>query len=113
MWYDDVSADTKCGSSCTLAIWVLKLIHPVDVPNKVRFLYARYMGIETFSLSDFLENLLGSCTLAIWVLKLFVIKQRIDNAPSSCTLAIWVLKLAKPRGCVYFRFLYARYTGIK
>ena len=26
MWYDDVSADTKCGSSCTLAIWVLKLV---------------------------------------------------------------------------------------
>ena len=50
MWYDEVSADTKCGSSCTLAIWVLKQTNISTLDRTIEFLYARYMGIETFQL---------------------------------------------------------------
>ena len=56
-----------------------------------QFLYARYMGIETHKFSVPFREVVGSCTLAIWVLKL----SRLDNSDSifrSCTLAIWVLK---------------------
>ena len=60
MWYDEVSADTKCGSSCTLAIWVLKQSLYHNLFASLSFLYARYMGIETYTFEH--------CELCIMVL---------------------------------------------
>ena len=46
------------SSSCTLAIWVLKLINRADKSHILVFLYARYMGIETIILFSHSLNLL-------------------------------------------------------
>ena len=65
---------------------------PYKVIDKIetRFLYARYMGIETV-VAFIMITSFRSCTLAIWVLKLWSTNGYYCNI-CSCTLAIWVLK---------------------
>ena len=106
---------TNLFSSCTLAIWVLKLIIIEEKFLVKRFLYARYMGIETLfqkhsvvSEKFLYARYMGIETWQRQILSIFVVvlvrslygywnhsySYYISSFNSSCTLAIWVLKLS-------------------